>query len=60
MAKEIKTILSSEKEITSDADSFYKNYWTEDEKIKPLNFEKNKKIIDHFFPGEIQKKVSWK
>ncbi|MGD8781281.1 MAG: class I SAM-dependent methyltransferase [Ignavibacteria bacterium] len=56
MEKKIKTITNSLKDINSDSDDFYKNYWTEENKIKPFHFKKNEKLLNHFFEDKIVNK----
>jgi len=47
--KHISTMGSSEKKISSNADDFYKNYWTNEESVEGTTQVKNKLILRHFF-----------
>ena len=51
MTNPIETIVSSEKDISSDAEEFYRNYWSESETINEDNLAKKKSILGKFFPS---------
>lgn len=58
MTEIIQTIFNSQKEFNSDAEEFYRNYWTQSGVVKPETFAKYRAIIDKFFPqGLSGKKV---
>jgi len=58
MNDKIQTIFNSEKDVSSDAEGFYKNYWTESGIVKKETSLKNRAIIDKFFPqGLVGKKI---
>lgn len=50
MANHIQTIFNSLKELNSDAEDFYRNYWTDSGVVKKETIAKNRAIIDKFFP----------
>lgn len=50
MIKKIETIYSSEKDISSNAEDFYKDYWADHDTIKDKHFEQNKLILKKYFP----------
>lgn len=56
MKKKIETIFSSEKEITSASEDFYRNYWSENTEIKQQHFQQNKSIIENYFVAPIRDK----
>lgn len=56
MSDEIKTIFNSQQELSSDAEGFYKNYWSESGAVKKETLLKNKAIIDKFFPQGVSGK----
>ena len=50
MTNHIETIFSSQHDISSNAEEFYKNYWTESGSVKPETIAKNRAILGRFFP----------
>lgn len=50
MNDKIQTIFNSEKDINSNAEDFYRNYWTETGGVKKETRLKNSSIIYRFFP----------
>lgn len=56
MEKTISTIFKSEDEISTKADRFYKNYWTNSDNISELSLKKKYKILNAFFPDGISNK----
>lgn len=53
MSDRIQTIFNSEKDISSNAEDFYRNYWTESGVVRKETSLKNRAIIDKFFPQEL-------
>lgn len=50
--KQISTVGNSKEKISSDAENFYKNYWTDESEVNKVTIEKNLVILKHFF-GDI-------
>lgn len=50
MADHIQTIVNSQKEFNSNAEEFYRDYWTESGSVKKATTDKNRAIIGKFFP----------
>jgi SAM-dependent methyltransferase len=50
MNDQIQTIFNSDKKYSSDAEDFYRNYWTGSGEVKKETLLRNKAIIDRFFP----------
>lgn len=50
MNTKIRTIFNSEKDVNSNAEEFYKNYWTESDLVRKESGIKNRRILDKFFP----------
>lgn len=58
MNDKIQTIFNSEKDVSSNAEDFYRNYWTESGVVRKETSLKNRAIIDRFFPqGLAGKKI---
>lgn len=53
MSDQIQTILNSEKNVSSNAEEFYRNYWTESGVVRKETSLKNRAIIDKFFPQDL-------
>ena len=50
MSEKTKTILNSEKDVTSNAEEFYRNYWIESDDVRKASGIKKRAILDKFFP----------
>ncbi|NTV49883.1 MAG: class I SAM-dependent methyltransferase [Geobacteraceae bacterium] len=58
MSDQIQTIFNSEKNVSSNAEEFYRNYWSESGIVRKETTLKNRAIIDKFFPqGLTGKKI---
>ena len=57
MSAHIHTIFNSTSDLSSDAEGFYKNYWSESGMVKKETLLKNKAIIERFYPGGISGKT---
>jgi SAM-dependent methyltransferase len=57
MNDKIQTIFNSEKNISSNAEDFYRNYWTESDVVRKETRLKNRAIIDRFFPQGLNGKT---
>ncbi len=57
MDEKIKTIFNSEKEISSMAEEFYKDYWTDSDKVKDITIFAQREIIKKFFPKGLKNKT---
>lgn len=57
MSAHVKTIFNSQCDLSSDAEGFYKNYWSESGLVKKETLLKNKAIIDKFYQEGISKKT---
>lgn len=56
MDEHIRTIVNSDKEFTSNSEEFYRNYWTESAAVKKETIEKNRSILNRFFPQGLSDK----
>ena len=56
MDEQISTIFNNKEEVSSNPEEFYKNYWTPGNGITELTKEKNKIILENFFPLGISNK----
>ncbi len=58
MTNKIETIVNSENDISSDAEEFYRKYWSEIGEINEVSIARKRAIINKFFPsGLTNKKV---
>lgn len=58
MSNQIQTIFNSEKDVSSNAEEFYRNYWSNSGDVKKETTLKNRAIIEKFFPqGLTGKKI---
>ncbi len=51
MSDQISTIVNSEKDLSSDAEGFYRKYWSETGVVKEETLARNQAIIKRFFPS---------
>ena len=56
MAKEIRIRGNSTNDFSSDSSKFYENYWNEGEVISETTQDRNRCILNHFFPKRIKGK----
>lgn len=51
MNEQISTIVNSETDLSSDAEGFYREYWSETGVVKEATLARNQAIISRFFPS---------
>lgn len=56
MTKKIETIVNSENDISSDAEEFYRKYWSETGVINEVTIARKRAIISKFFPSGLSGK----